>query len=231
MTTVVLIPARSGSQRIADKNFRDIQGESLLSRAARIGLSSGMPTYVSTDDPERAVDQVPASINVVTRPRSLATSETSMELVVLHLASELKLEAEDRVLLLQPTSPLRTVRSLKAFLAGCEELGPALGSAFSATADFGDYWYSSPEGHKKRVRDLLPLSYAARRSQQRYPLLRENGLYYLCSIEFLTRNGSLVGPTSSIILSPPEEDLDIDTPTDWSLAEVLIQQGSSSPED
>jgi CMP-N,N'-diacetyllegionaminic acid synthase len=222
MTTVVLVPARSGSERVTNKNFREIQGQSLVSRAARIGLAAGLATYVSTDDPDRAVDQVPSTAQVVARPAHLAASATSMEDVVLHLASELHLNARDRVLLLQPTSPLRTIDSLKSFLAACEELDATSMSAFSATADFGDYWYASPDGANGRVRELLPGNYAARRSQERNPLLRENGLYYLCSIEFLNRTGRLVGPTSRIILSPGEEDLDIDLPCDWRRAEALL---------
>jgi CMP-N-acetylneuraminic acid synthetase len=223
MRTVILIPARSGSQRVVDKNFREILGESLLTRAARVGISSGLATFVSTDDPIRAAAHVPSHVHIVERPRRLAASNTPIEDVITHFASHVGLGPRDRVLLLQPTSPLRTTESLAGFVAACDDLDPDHASAFSATADYGDFWYSSPKEGSRRIRDLLPSNYVARQSQHREPLLRENGLYYLCSIEFLRRNKGLVGSASRVVMSPASEDLDIDDPADWKRAEILLQ--------
>lgn len=228
MRTVVLVPARTGSERVAKKNFREIRGESLLSRAARIGLSSGLATYVSTDDPDQALAHVPPAVSVVARPLELSGADTAMEEVVLHLVQELDLQPHDRVLLLQPTSPLRTPNSLRAFIQACESIDTEQTSAFSVTADLGDFWIKLSEGRIQRVRDRLPREFGARRSQMRQPLLRENGLYYLCSVAFLRRHRSLVGPSSVTVLSPVEEDLDIDSPSDWRRAEWLLDAGNSS---
>jgi pseudaminic acid cytidylyltransferase len=225
MRTVILIPARSGSERVINKNFREIGGESLLSRAARIGVSSGLDTFVSTDTPSQAAEHVPSTVQIVERPAHLATSDAPIENTLMHFADELKLQPQDRILLLQATSPLRTSQSLTAFLAACNELDLEYASAFSATADYGDYWFVSRESGARRIRDLLPSTYAARSSQHRDPFLRENGLYYLCSVDYLKRTHGLIGPSSLIVISPADEDLDVDDQVDWHRAEVLLERG------
>lgn len=219
---LALVPARTGSQRVPDKNFRSLNGESLLSRAARVASEAGLHTVVTSDDPLRVRSQVDPDVTVIDRPGNLASADTPMEDVVRHAVRELDLDGSDLILLLQPTSPLRSTQSTQGFIRSFMESDPKWESAFSVTVDEGDYWFQGPGGESERIRDLLPQPYKSRRSQSRRPLFRENGLFYLFSVEYLTRTGSIVGPTSCMIETPPAEDLDINDLNDWANAERRV---------
>jgi len=219
MSTTALIPARAGSERIPDKNFRDIHGESLVSRAATLALAAGLPTVVSTDAPQRVTPLVSGEVLVLRRPNHLAVADAPVEGAIEHMIASCRLKPDDTVLLLQPTSPLRSLTSLTSFLAAYETHRPRRGSAFSVSEDYEDYWYEGADGALQRVRDLLPDEFASRRSQSRRPLLRENGLFYAMNVSWFGDNRKCVTSDSLPVLTPPKEDLDINTPEDWKLAE------------
>lgn len=220
---LALVPARTGSQRVPDKNFRPLNGESLLSRAARVARDAGLQTVVTSDDPFRARSHVNHDAIIIDRPAYLARADTPMEDVLRHAVRELNLNDSDLILLLQPTSPLRSTQSTREFIKTFKGLVPECESAFSVTVDTADYWFHGSGGESQRLRDLLPQPYNSRRSQSRRPLFRENGLYYLFSVQYLTRTGTIVGPTSSMIETSPDEDLDVNDLEDWNVAERRIQ--------
>jgi len=222
MRVVALIPARSGSRRVPEKNFRPLQGRSLLLRATQVARAAGLRTVVSTDKPDVARIHVEEGVEVLKRPSQLSNSDALMEDVVDHAVESLHLTKNDFVLLLQPTSPLRTTSSLLSFLRDFKMLKPSAESAFSVTEDNQDFWLRHDDTEVLRVRDLLPKSYQPRQTHKRVPLLRENGLYYLVSVGFFRDWRTLISKESVPIATPTEEDLDINCPEDWRLAELLL---------
>ena len=110
MTVVGLIPARGGSKGIPRKNLALLGGKPLVAWTIETALGSEQVsrTVVSTDDPEVADVARSHGAEVLERPPELVGDETPMSDVVAHAVRELA--PETALVLLQPTSPLRTSR-------------------------------------------------------------------------------------------------------------------------
>ena len=108
MSVVGLIPARGASKGIPGKNLAPLAGKPLIAWTIEAGLSSEQVAraVVSTDDPEVAEAARAHGAEVLDRPAELAADETPMGDVVAHALRELV--PETALVLLQPTSPLRT---------------------------------------------------------------------------------------------------------------------------
>ena len=124
-----LIPARGGSKRLPGKNLADLHGRSLLQRAIDAGLEAhGIDRLiVSTDEPAIAEAARAGGAAVpFLRPAALATDEASSLDVVRHAmdwADEDEPDAFSHLVLLQPTSPLRTAADIDRTLDLCMERG------------------------------------------------------------------------------------------------------------
>ena len=108
-TVLAVIPARSGSKRCPGKNFRVFRGKPLYLWAVEAANNS------------RYIDMVIISLNN-DRPPELRTDTASCEDVLRHHQAQ---KPHDWIVLLQPTSPLRTVEDIDA----CIELALSNGSA------------------------------------------------------------------------------------------------------
>jgi CMP-N,N'-diacetyllegionaminic acid synthase len=103
-----LIPARGGSKGIPRKNLASLGGKPLIAWtiAAALGSERVERAVVSTDDSEIADVSRGLGADVLERPAELAGDDTPMSDVVSHAVRELA--PETALVLLQPTSPLRT---------------------------------------------------------------------------------------------------------------------------
>ena len=95
-TVFAVIPARKGSKRCPNKNFRDFRGKPLFRWSMEAAQGS------------RYIDSMMLSTDI-NRPEALCTDEAKCEDVLrFHLAQS----PHDWVVLLQPTSPLRTTKDI-----------------------------------------------------------------------------------------------------------------------
>jgi CMP-N,N'-diacetyllegionaminic acid synthase len=110
VSVVGLIPARGASKGIPRKNLAPLGGKPLIAWTIEAALESQQlaRAVVSTDDPEVAEAARAYGAEVLDRPTELAADETPMRDVVAHALRELV--PETALVLLQPTSPLRTSR-------------------------------------------------------------------------------------------------------------------------
>jgi len=120
---LAIIPARSGSSGIPRKNVRMFAGKPLI--AHTIDAAKHAPSVnrviVSTDDEEiaRVSREFGADVPFL-RPTELATSTSKVIDAVVHLLGKLKAEESyepTHILLLQPTSPLRTADDIERAVA------------------------------------------------------------------------------------------------------------------
>ena len=118
---VAVIPARSGSVELAHKNLSVVGGKSLLNRSIDFAVEAEMfdKIIVTTDYCEHLFYR--QGIEVRHRPENLATSTTTMVEVLEDVIETFGLDAEDKVILLQPTSPFRVVEDLIKVLELMEE--------------------------------------------------------------------------------------------------------------
>jgi len=126
-----IIPARKGSKRIPHKNTKLLCGKPLVSYAIESGQKSTVDRLmVSTDDPRVMEICKEYGVEVIVRPDYLATDEATTLDAVLHVVENIDY-IPDIVVILEPTSPLRTasdIRTMKSLLDGNDSLAcPSLG--------------------------------------------------------------------------------------------------------
>ena len=110
---LAVIPARGGSKRCPGKNLRAFRGKPLIQWAFEAAAASKYidTVMLSSEDAEIIVRAHELGIPVIVRPPELATDDASAEDVLRHA---LQHYYAPWVVLLQPTSPLRTAGDIDA---------------------------------------------------------------------------------------------------------------------
>lgn len=218
---LAVVPARGGSKGIPRKNIRLIAGRPLIdwTIAAALACPRIGSVVVSTDDSEIASVARACGAKVpFLRPAELARDETPGVAPVLHAIEQLP--GYSHVMLLQPTSPLRTVHDIDAAI----DLATArqADSVVSVTQPDAHPMWTFQLDETGRLRRLLDAPPAVRR-QDLPPVYALNGAIYLVRTDWLRRTGALVTPDTLALPMPRERSVDIDTPIDWALAEALLK--------
>jgi len=224
MKILAVIPARGGSKRIPGKNYRLLGGKPLINWSIDIvkDVFEICDILVSTDDEKIAdISQKAGALVPWMRPKKLATDEAKSVDVVIHALDwyENQKETIDGVLMLQPTSPFRTLQTLRKGISLYEEnnYSPVLGVS---PADSHPMWtlkiinnklnpFIDGDGFLTRSQDL-PKAYVV------------NGGFYLISpTELRAENSFVTKNTIPLITDCIKEALDIDTQWDWDIATLI----------
>ena len=225
VTAIVL--ARGGSKRVPDKNLKHVGGISLLMRAIAAGNGAGLNVVVSTDSDLIAEKATKGGAQVVRRGTATASDGATSEEALLEVVTVLGLAPEGEVLLLQPTSPLRTAADTKDFLKSwsrAKSLQPELRQGLAVVQELSDFWMLSDKGIPARVREGEP-----RREQDRKTWFRETGALYVSEIRRLVETRSLISGTLALIKCHPRTALDVNTPWDLRIAQsVALGVGASA---
>jgi len=106
---VALVPARSGSKRIKDKNIRPLAGKPLMAHTIWAAQASGMFTdvIVSTDSEEYAEIAKKYMARVIMRPKEIAQEYSTDVEWVTHALQELMPSHDSAFSILRPTNPFR----------------------------------------------------------------------------------------------------------------------------
>ena len=118
---VAVIPARSGSVELAHKNLSVVGGKSLLNRAIDFAIESNLfdKIIVTTDYSEHILYR--EGIEVHNRPENMANSTKTKVEVLEDVIETFVLATEDKIVLLQPTSPFRVFEDLVKVLELLED--------------------------------------------------------------------------------------------------------------
>lgn len=230
MTPLYIIPARSGSKGIPDKNIRLLGGIPLIGHSIRHARDAGADDahiIVSTDSDRYAA--VAEELGVPTpyrRPEELATDTAGSREVILDAmdyADRLGV-AYDCVVLLQPTSPFRESGDILRGLEIFDNEHPDM--VVSVTPSVANPYYNLFEtdpGTGALTICKGPGTYSRR--QDAPPVWEYNGAVYIISPDSLRRYPLGLLPRRLPLEMPRERSLDLDTPEDWARAEELINKG------
>ena len=114
---VAIIPARAGSKEVKKKNIALINGHPLLSYSIEAAKRSKFikRIFVSTDGKDISKTAEKYGAIVIKRPKNISNSTSQIEPAVLHAIKNIEKSFKDKVdniVLLQPTSPLRSINDL-----------------------------------------------------------------------------------------------------------------------
>lgn len=226
---LAIVPARGGSRRLPGKNIRPLAGKPLLAWTLEAAQNSCYvdDIVVSTDSPEIAEVARRHGVEVpFLRPAELATDVASTESALQHaLAQWEKYRGRryDYVIVLQPTSPLRTAVHIdEAVEKAVERSAEAIISV--CPAEHPPQWTNVlPEDDS--MAGFLDPSVVGRRSQDLPTFFRLNGAVSVVTTDAV-RVGQSVWSLSKIYAyrMAAEDSVDIDTRVDFLLAEALMIQ-------
>lgn len=232
---LAIIPARSGSKGVIDKNIRDLNGKPLLeySIEAAIGSKCFDEVMVSTDSQKYAKIAIACGAKVPFLRSVENSSEyaSSWEAVreVLNRYQEQGILFE-MATMLQPTSPLRTAEDIRnayaiykdkcasSVVSVCEvETSPLLCNTLPE--DNSLEGFISPEIMRKRRQELPPY-------------YRLNGAIYMFKIDYCTDTRfGLYGAGSYAYIMSQEKSVDIDTEYDFFMATQIMRGNKGTEQD
>ena len=218
MTILGVIPARGGSRGIARKALYPVAGRPLLAYTAEAARASRTLTrvIVSTDSAEIADAARALGLEVpFLRPGELAGDDTPMLPVLQHAAAEAGIGADDAVVLLQPTSPLRRAEHID----GAVDLLRQTGADSVVSVIEVPHQFNPVSVLRLDAGRLVPFldGPAPLRRQDKPVMYARNGPAVLAVRRRVLDAGSLYGADCRPYVMAPDDSLDVDTPADLEL--------------
>ena len=224
---LAIIPARGGSKRLPRKNILDLGGKPLIAWTIEAAKKSKHidEIIVSTEDKEIVEICKRFSLDVpFLREEELAADGVSSVAVVLDVLSKLKLLRNsyyDYIILLQPTSPLRTEKDID----GAVKLlinKKCNGVISVCEVKHSPLWYNKlPKNNS--LSGFLDKSIVNKRSQDLEKYYRLNGAIYLLKSNVIKEKKTFMLEDSCYAYRMSEENsIDIDDKIDLDLARLCI---------
>ena len=226
MKPLVIIPARGGSKGIPHKNIKLLGGKPLICRAidnAR-AVAPDSDICVSTDDSEiiQVVEDYGLKVPFI-RPTELAADNSGTYEVLLHALSfyEQQGRTYDTIILLQPTSPFRRDEDISEAL---KLYSPDVDMVVSVTEARANPYYNCFETDSDGFLHVSKGDGKYIRRQDAPKAWEYNGAIYIINPQSLKRKS--LGEFKRRMMYEMDElhSLDLDTPLDWRIAELLIAE-------
>lgn len=235
-TCVCLIPARSGSKRVPDKNIALLAGHPLIAYTICAARQSGVFSriIVSTDSDKYAAiaEHYGAEIPFL-RPAEMAGDKSPDIDWVQHALKWLKANdaASDAFSLLRPTSPCRKPATIKrAWDQFKRQNGVDSLRAVELCAQHpGKMWVVRGE-RMHSLMPMQPLEIAPYHSTQYAALPKvyvQNASLEIAWTRVALEQGTIAGEVLTPFLTEADEGLDVNSPYDWRLLEMMVSDGSA----
>jgi len=225
-TVLAVVPARGGSKGIPKKNLRPAGGRPLIVRVGDVvrQVKEVDRAIVSTDDREIADAAAGAGLDApFLRPTDLSSDTASSLDVVIHALTTMEMadgRRYDIVVLLEPTSPLRTAEQVSAAIAMLVDGG------------WDSVWTVSETDSKAHpLKQLVvtdgslefydPRGADVTARQQLRPVFHRNGVAYALTRDCLLSQGTLKGRRAAA-LPIAGTHVSVDTEDDLALVEWIL---------
>ncbi len=223
MNNIAIIPARSGSKTLKDKNIRKLNGIPLIGYTIKAAIESRMFSIVmvSTDSEDYAdiARKLGAEVPFLRSKETSSDSAGSWD-VVREVLGRYN-DHFDTVCLLQPTSPLREAEDI---VGAYRELVARNGDAITSVCemDHSPLWATTLDESfsltefKKKIEDV------PRQMLKTY--YRLNGALYIRRVSYNDDRISLLEKNEYAYIMERRRSVDIDTIEDFEYAEYLIKK-------
>ena len=213
---LALIPARGGSRRLPGKNLRPFAGRPLIAwtiEAAREAHCIDRLILSSEDQAIIAEARTHGCDAPFVRPPDLSTDAAASMDVVLHAIDAVGQEF-DYLVLLQPTSPLRTSGDIEACLAICHETGAASCVSMGPLPKPPNYFGRRDSRGVFAAHDYFT-------GPDEPGIL--NGAVYVARIDHLRRARTFYDASTRAYVMPVHRSIDIDDEEEFVMAEALME--------
>ncbi len=231
---LAVIPARSGSKGLKDKNIVNFCGKPLIAWSIEAALEVPFidRVVVSTDSSKIAAIAGKAGADVpFLRPKALASDKIAADKAVVHSVEWLfsnENKRYDYVILLQPTSPLRTSKHIRSaieyYFKQRKSPDDTLVSVQEVPKKFGWLMSAQKSGY---IHFCFRISDNEMNRQQIPTYYLPNGAIYIAPERTLKKEGFYTQNTLYYPMSE-KESIDIDTLADLKKAEIILSRLRSS---
>ena len=225
MSWISIIPVRSGSKGVRNKNTRSILGKPLFQYTVDFALRAGAKKiYISTDIEEILNSYPEEKVIVTKRDKNLCNDDTMMSDVLLNFLTGtegMKIKDNQTIVLLQATSPLRQkqdlFKALKLFENSCNtDLMMAVTRAENHALKYGFV----VDGTFKHISD----PHLCFENRQNLPkLFKPTGGFYIFKAGWYRKNKSLATNATKAYEIPNNLSLDIDSLDDFAKFELILK--------
>jgi N-acylneuraminate cytidylyltransferase len=218
---LAIIPARGGSKGILKKNTRPFCGKPLIAWTIEAAKKSKYLDRIILSSECDDIIEIAKNYNCdvpFKRPIELAKDDTPGIEPIMHALSQVP--NYDYVMVLQPTSPLRTALDIDECIEHCfAQHAPACVSI--NRPEQTPFWMYTKQANET-LSPLLPIENNFRR--QTLPTVYAlNGALYLAQTSWLLQNKSFISKDTIGFELPLERAIDIDEPKDFVMAEYLAR--------
>ena len=207
-----IIPARSNSRRLINKNIKIFNGKPLLfwTIEQAIRFNNYGLTVLSTDS-NQIIKKCSKfkNILIIKRPKYLANDKANLIDVVKHVAN--KLDFYKNIIILQPTSPLRKDIDIRNGIKNLKN------GAHAVMSQSKLQYSSSKLGTKDKNNNFKILN---RKNEEIYA---PNGSFFGATYKWFKNNKSFYNKTVKTFTMPEDRSIDIDYKHQFLMAETLMK--------
>lgn len=224
MKRIAIIPARSGSKGLKDKNIIDLCGKPLIAYSIEAALETGLFDHVivSTDSEHYADIAQHYGAEVMMRGEALSNDKATTFMVLEDILKNRLQESIDYFVLLQPTSPLRTSKHITEAI-----------EKFESKIEHFDFLVSMKEAEHAKVLvnpidDDESLKYFdtdfSNYRRQGYKDYSPNGAIFIAKPDSYLEQKHFFGAKALSYIMSAEDSVDIDGALDLIIAKSIIFQ-------
>lgn len=228
MKTIAIIPARSGSKGLKDKNIAQVCGRPLIDYTIKAAIDSGcFDTVMVSTDSELYADiakqcgaEVPFLRSESTSGDTAGTWDAVREVLNNYRANN---QVYDHVAVLQPTSPLRTKEDIQGMFAMLEKENVHNVVSVTETAHPVQWCFSLDETCS--LEEFARSPYSNMRRQELKKHYQENGAVYIVDAKkIMDSSYNLYADGCYAYIMPRSHSIDIDDEVDLIIAKAMIEK-------
>lgn len=224
MKRIAIIPARSGSKGLKDKNIIDLCGKPLIAYSIEAALETSLFDHVivSTDSEHYAEIAQHYGAEVMMRGEALSNDKATTFMVLEDILKNRLQESIDYFVLLQPTSPLRTSKHITEAI-----------EKFESKIEYFDFLVSMKEAEHAKVLvnpidDDESLKYFdtdfSNYRRQGYKDYSPNGAIFIAKPDSYLEQKHFFGAKALSYIMSAEDSVDIDGALDLVVANAIMKK-------
>lgn len=228
MNNIAIIPARSGSKGLPDKNILDLNGHPLMYYTIKAALKSGcFDTVMVSTDSEKYADIAKSCGAEVPflRSEELSSDTAGSWDVVREVLTQYKVMGNsfDDVALMQPTSPLRNAEDIKNSFKMLSRDNVHTVVSVTEVEHPVQWCFTMSESNSMKTYASSPYNQMRRQDLETH--YRENGAIYIVNAsKILNRDYNYYRDNCYGYVMPRERSIDIDSKMDFMIADMHIKK-------
>lgn len=224
MKILAIIPARKNSKRIKNKNKILLKDKKLIEHTFIVSKKSKLFTDILLTTDDREIIKISKKYNIIApwlRPKKISGDFSSTYKVIVHAYDWYKenYEKVDGIFILQPTSPFRTIKTIKEMIKIFKTNNKKSVINVSKCNEHPEWMLKLKN---KKILPYLSQKYFTNRSQSLAKLYKINGLGYLINPLILKKEKTLIPKNAVPCINKSKiESLDIDDMQDYLIAKKI----------